>query len=561
MYDNSFIMIKMIFPIFVAILVGGVGGYLIHDRIASQQTESMSQGAIDGSPSAKSGDAMPSPSFGGKRVAHQGNPKASQSDSQNKSRPPLPRISTLLGGARNYAEFMVAFENMVPRLHASDPLTLAQSTLEMPDGFERDATMMFAFGQLAERDPQGAMRFVEAMPEGEDRDQAIKWVASGLQPGNLSQAIAFAEKIGDFDTKKMILAQVIASEAESNPVGAMSSALTVADPSIRSLAVSSSAEAWASSDPSSALKYAVDKASPSVRSQMLAALSSAPDADSAALLDAVVQHMPAGDDFEHAIGDIFTNWATKDPMAAATGLSKLPPGPSTAAAAYEVAHALVDSNPDKNAVASWALNLPEGNVRLEGLRGIFGEWGRSEPQAALAQAAKLSGEERKVAVSKLVDSWAVNNPNQVLDWVSRGAGGFNDAIDVATQSAMRSIASNSPTDATAKLDSVPAPYKASAMRSIMESWCLQDAESAAQWLDKQARGPQIDGAAGLLARSIAREDPETAMKWALDISNPQGRMEAARQVATTWKQNDPAAVREYLNRQGRQDMISQLFAE
>ena len=554
-------MIKMIFTIFVALLVGGAAGFLIHDRIAPPDLDSSSQRAIYGSPAAKSGDAVPSPSLAGKPVASHANPKATQSDTQNKSRAPLPRVSTLLGGARNYAEFLAAFENMVPRLRGSDPLELAKSTLEMSNGFEREATMMFAFGQFAERDPQGAIRFVESMPEGDDRDQAIKWVASGLQPGNLSQAIAVAEKIGDYDTKKMILAEVIASEAESNPVGAMSSALKVSDPRIRSLAVSSSAEAWASSDPSSALKYAVDKASPSVRSQMFVALSSAPDTDSAALLDAVVQHMPAGDDFEHAIADIFTNWATKDPMAAATGLSKLPPGPSTAAAAVEVAQALVDSNPDKNAVATWALNLPEGNVRLQGLRGIFGEWGRSEPQAALAQAAKLSGDERKAAVSELVDSWAVNNPNQVLDWVSRGAGGFNDASDVATQSAMRSIASNSPTDATAKLDSVAAPYKASAMRAIMESWCLQDAESAAQWLDKQPRGPQIDGAAGLLARSIAREDPETAMKWALGISNPQGRMEAARQVAASWKQNDPVAAREYINRQGGQDLISHLFAE
>ena len=552
-------MIKLVSTAALALLVGGTAGFLIRDRIALQPTSSTSQDLIQPSPDTRAAGKSPTLAIAPKSNSAPVIPVHSQSITQKKTHAPSAGVSTLLEGARSYEEFLSAFENMVPRLRGSDPVALAQSTLDMPDGFERDATMMFAFGQFAETDPQGAIRFVESMPEGEARDQAMKWVASGLQPGNLSQAIAIAEKIEDYDTKKLILAQVITSECKENPAGAISSALKLTDPKIRRLAVSSSAEAWASSDPSSALKYAVDKADPSLRSQMLAALSSAPDADSAVLLDAVVQHMPAGDEFEHAISDLFTNWVENDPAAAAQGLSKLPPGPSSAAAAGEVGRALVESNPDKNAIAAWALGLPEGNVRLEGLRGVFDEWGKSDPQAALAQASKLSGAERQTAVTRLVDSWAVNNPGQVLDWVSRGAGGFSDALDMATQSAMRSIASNSPNDATAKLASVPAAYKASATLAIVESWSFQDAEAAAQWLGKQPRGPQTDGAAGLLARSISREDPETAMQWALGISNPKARMDAAREVATMWKQNDPAAARDYATRNGGQNSVSRLF--
>jgi hypothetical protein len=556
-------MIKLISTAFVALLVGGTAGFLIRGHIVPPAPSLVSPQILpnENSPAVAQSEGAASPSLSVKPTAVSGALSSSPGAAQKKTHVPSLGVSTLLGGARSYAEFLSAFENMVPRLRGSDPVALAQSTLDMPEGFERDATMMFAFGQFAETDPQGAIRFVESMPEGEVRDQAMKWVSSGLQPGNLSQAIAIAEKIEDYDTKKLILAQVIASESEENPAGAMSSALKLTDSQIRSLAVSSSAEAWATSDPSSALKYAVDKADPAVRSQMLAALSSAPDADSAALFDAVVQHMPAGDEFEHAISDLFTNWAEKDPAAAAQGLSKLPPGPSTAAAAGEVGRALVESNPDKNAIAAWALGLPEGNVRLEGLRGVFDEWGRSDPQSALAQASKLSGAERQTAVTRLVDSWAVNDPGQVLDWVSRGAGGFSDALDMATQAAMRSMVSNSPAEATAKLKSVPAPYKASAISAIVDSWSLQDAESAAQWLSKQPRGPQTDGAAGVLARSIAREDPETAMQWALGISNPEARMNAARQVAAMWKQNDPAAARDYATRQGNQNSVTRLFED
>lgn len=554
-------MIKIISTACVALLVGGTAGFLVRDRMVSASPSSSTAPSRESVSTTSTGNLPPSPLSPGKPSSAPVSLAASQAATQKKTRPPSPGVSTLLGGARSYSEFLSAFENMVPRLRSSDPVALAQSTLDMPEGFEREATMMFAFGQFAERDPQGAIRFVESLPEGEDRDAALKWVASGLQPGNLSQAIAIAEKIDDFDTKKQILAQVIASEAEANPAGAMGSALKLADPRIRDLAVSASAEAWASTDPSSALKYAIDKADPVVRSQMLSALSSASDVDSPALLDAVVQHMPAGDEFEHAIGDLFTNWADSDPAAAAVGLSKLPAGPSAAAAAGDVARALVESNPDKSALASWALGLPEGNVRLEGLRGLFDEWGKSDPQAALAEAAKLSGEERQTAVSKLVDSWAVNNPGQVLDWVSRGAGGFNDALDTATQSAMRSLASNSPNDATAKLGVVPAAYKGSAMRAIIESWSMQDAESAAQWLGSQPRGPQTDGAAGLLARAIVREDPETAMQWALGISDPQARADAARQVASAWKRHDPASASDYANRQGRQSSVSRFFEE
>jgi hypothetical protein len=94
----------------------------------------------------------------------------------------------------------------------------------------------------------------------------------------------------------------------------------------------------------------------------------------------------------------------------------------------------------------------------------------------------------------------------------------------------------------------------------VEVWSEIDAESAAAWLASKPKGPQIDGAAGRLALSLAREDPEMAMEWALAITTPESRANTAREVVRQWKQRSPDAARAFASKSS-DPAISAILAE
>ena len=466
----------------------------------------------------------------------------------------------VLGEARSHREVVAALENLLPRLRTGNPQEMAKSALEMPEGAERDMALMLSLGELAERNPSEALRFAESLPVGEDRDEALRWIASGLPSGNIERTLALADSVKDSDLRELIVAKVIAKEAESNPASAMSALTMIEDPAIRANALAATAESWVSADPEGALDHAKKSADQAVRSDLLAFLSASPEADSKQVFEAVLEQMPSGMAYQAAISDLFENWAANDPSAAAAALSKIPPGPALDSATSEVASALANSSAPKKEIASWIGGLPQGSARLQALDGFYSEWGRTDPSGALGEAARLTGGDRNAALTSLVNSWAGEDPASVLDWGIRGANGFDESRDLAVQSGIRGIAYVDPSEAARQVGTVPPALQASANSALVEVWSELDAESAAAWLSSKPKGPAIDGAAGRLAMSLVREDPEMAMEWALAISAPESRNETAREVARQWKQRNPDAARAYSSKISSPS-VSEMFAD
>ena len=504
-------------------------------------------------------------------------PQAPQADGKSKpNSPPAPapvpqvapvlvvsetsKALAVLGEARSHREVVAALENLLPRLRGGNPQEMAKSALEMPEGAERDMALMLSLGELAERNPTEALRFAESLPVGEDRDQALRWIATGLPSGNIERTLALADSVEDSDLRELIVAKVIAKEAESDPSSAMNALQMIEDPAIRANALAATAESWVSADPDGALEHAKNSADPAVRSDLLAFLSSSPEADSQKVFEAVLTQMPSGMAYQGAISDLFENWADKDPSAAAAALAQIPPGPALDSAASEVASALANSSAPKKEIAAWIGGLPNGSARLEALDGFYSEWGRTDPSGALAEAARLTGGDRNAALTSLVNSWAGEDPTSVLEWGIRGANGFDEAKDLAVQSGVRGIARVDPAEAVRQIGGVPPALQASANSALVEVWSEVDAESAAAWLASKPKGPQIDGAAGRLALSLAREDPEMAMEWALAITTPEARTKASREVARQWKQRNPDGARAFASKSS-DPSISAIFAE
>ena len=466
----------------------------------------------------------------------------------------------VLGSARNHKEVVDALETLLPRLRGGNPVEFAKSALELPPGAERDMALMLSLGELGERNPAEAFRFAESLPEGPERDQALRWIASGLPAGNLERTLSLVDSVTDSDLRKLIVANVVAKEAETNPAAAMNALQMIEDPLIRANALAATANSWAESDPESALSHAKTSSDPAVRADLLLALSSSPEADSKEVFKAVLESMPSGMAYQAAISDLFENWAAKDPSAAAGVLSQIPPGPALDSATAEVATAMAESDAPKKQIAAWIGGLPEGSARLEAVDGFYSEWARTDPSGALTEVARLKGADRNTALTSLVNSWAGEDPASVLEWGIRGANGFDDAKDLAVQSGIRGIARVDPAEAARQTAGVPSAMQASAASALVEVWSEVDAGAAAAWLSTKPRGPGMDGAAGRLAMSLAREDPEMAMEWALAITAPQSRSQTAREVARQWKQRNPESARAFATKSS-DPSVSALFAE
>ena len=466
----------------------------------------------------------------------------------------------VLSEAHSHREVVAALENLLPRLRGGNPQEMAKSALEMPEGAERDMALMLSLGELAERNPSDALRFSESRPAGEDRDQALRWIATGLPTGNIERTLALADSVKDSGLRELIVAKVIAKEAESDPASAMNALKMIEDPAIRANALAATAESWVSADPDGALDHAKNSADPAVRADLLAFLSASPEADSKKVFEAVLTQMPSGMAYQGAISDLFENWAHKDPSAAAVALSQIPPGPALDSATSEVASAMAHSSAPKKEIAAWIGGLPKGSARLEALDGFYSEWGRTDPSGALTEAARLTGGDRSAALTSLVNSWAGEDPASVLEWGIRGANGFDEAKDLAVRSDVRGIARVDPAEAARQIGAVPPALQASANSALVEVWSEVDAESAAAWLSSKPKGPQIDGAAGRLALSLAREDPEMAMDWALAITAPEARAKATREVVRQWKQRNPDAARAFASKSS-DPSVSAIFAE
>ena len=479
---------------------------------------------------------------------------------------PVPTVSetskalAVLAEARSHREVVAALENLLPRLRSGNPQEMATSALKMPEGAERDMALMLSLGELAEQNPSEALRFAESLPAGEDRDQALRWIATGLPSGNIERTLALADRVQDSDLRKLIVEKIIAREAESDPASAMNTLQMIEDPAVRATALSATAESWVSADPAGALEYAKNSADPAARADLLGFLSCSPDVDSKQVFEAVISQMPSGFAYQAAISDLFENWSTKDPSSAAIALSQIPPGPALDSATSEVATALANSSAPKKEIAAWIGGLPNGSARLEALDGFYSEWGRTDPSGALAEAARLTGGDRNAALTSLVNSWAGEDPASVLEWGMRGANGFDEAKDLAVQSGVRGIARVDPAEAVRQIGGVPSGLQASANSALVEVWSEIDAESAAAWLSSKPKGPQIDGAASRLAISLALEDPEMAMEWALAITAPESRKNTAREVLQQWKRSNPESARAYASK-SLEPSLSALLAE
>jgi hypothetical protein len=101
-----------------------------------------------------------------------------------------------------------------------------------------------------------------------------------------------------------------------------------------------------------------------------------------------------------------------------------------------------------------------------------------------------------------------------------------------------------------QLAHTPPDQRGPTYASIIGRWVATDANAAGAWLGFQPQTPDLDGARSSFASRIAHRDPEAAMAWARQITQPAQRAQTVERVYMAWHVKDSAAAQAALDSSG-----------
>lgn len=431
-------------------------------------------------------------------------------------------------------------------LARKDPRAALQLSASLGQTSERGLSdMQIIFGTWARQDPEAAMAAAEQM-EGPTRDMARRGLVSTLVQTDPEAAWRYAQNLpASAESYADPRMDVIQRWADTDPQAALKAALSISDAQTRPMAISRAVASWSSRDFPAALDYAVGLQDTTLRSEILYAMSMNGGADSQKLLNALIEHMPVGDNFRNAVSNLLGNWARENPAEAAAAVTQLPAGRALSSAVSRVASQWAETGPPSQVLA-WAQSLPAGEARANALEAVFSQMSSRDPQQAMAALAMLPAADRKDAINSFAQGWSRSNPQAVLQWAGTLAdpGERSDVI----RSAVAQWAGTAPEAAAAWVERLPADQNASAMQAVADRWASKDAEAAAAWVARQPAGQAKDSAISSLTRQIASEDPEAALQWAGTIADAKTRERQTEQLARDWMRQDPGAARKWIEK-------------
>lgn len=168
--------------------------------------------------------------------------------------------------------------------------------------------------------------------------------------------------------------------------------------------------------------------------------------------------------------------------------------------------------------ARWGESLPDGPLKGAALDSVANAYVRQDPEAAASWAAKFAGTDYGArAVEEVGREWAAKDPQAAVTWLQS----LNEG-----------------------------PAQAWGARSAFSQWTQRDPLAASQYLASMPHSPFRDSAVSGLVRSIAGEDPESAMIWAQTIRDERSRMRNIMRTGREWFQRDPGAAAAWLETAG-----------
>lgn len=234
-------------------------------------------------------------------------------------------------------------------------------------------------------------------------------------------------------------------------------------------------------------------------------------------------------------------WSRTDPAGAMAWAKSLPEDSRGGAYTGLVGGMMAE---DPLAATRTAKELPPGEDRERLMGNIAETWGNRDPQAALAWAATLEGEEKTEANKKALNGWANKDPKAAAAHLATLPAAEGDKYLGAIAGRW---ANRNPSEAAAWLTTQPeGDGRKEAMGSVMGSWSETEPEKASAWLVTQPTGGSKDTGIVTLANSQVKSDPEAALTWAATINDPTTRSLQLKANVRQWARRDNAAASQWV---------------
>ena len=281
--------------------------------------------------------------------------------------------------------------------------------------------------------------------------------------------------------------------------------------------------------------------------------------------------------------EMFSEWASHDPSAAATAALNLPSslrdGKSSTASVATWRTASTWALQDPSGALAWANALPAGQAKTDAINSITETMSQQNAKPAVDYATQvaqlLNGPGNNSQLKEITTNWAQDDPAGLLSWANNNLTGDNYVN--AAQNALKSMVQADPAAAAAALtqisdpsvvnpaiaqlatnwaaqdvhaalawaQSLPADNAAvrnSAISNVLKSWTITDPSGAATYIQQNLT---TDPAFGKLATEVVNNwgnfDPQSALTWAQSLPPGSTQTSVVTAAITQLAKVDPQA--------------------
>lgn len=451
-------------------------------------------------------------------------------------------------------------------------LTWAQA---LEKGDVRNDSLAAVAGQLAKRDPSGALKLISENFAGRDAANAYDNVFSAWAETDFANAYAAAQGITDPGMRVRAMRAALNQKVESDPRTVLEALRTAKLSELRWDIGNRAMSRWLERDLNAARDYAMALPAGEMRDQGIQTVArELARRDPRAGLD-WLRDLPDTGSRDDAIQALFSSWAGSDSKAALEGARGLPEGRLRDNALSQLAQNLVDT--DLSAALGLLKELPAGGPTDNAYQQVAWRWARTDPKGAAEWFIDNGSENNRWAIGQIVNEWARNDPDAALKWASALPDSREQKGDLVGQ-VLANLVRNNPTDAIEQFGKLAPAQQASAAGNVASNWAWRDPAAAAKWAtglkDDAARtnafgsvagtwgnrdpaaatrwletlptGGARDSAVQSFASNVAHRDPEGALAWALTIGDAGKRDGALQGVVSNWARKDQAAATQWV---------------
>jgi hypothetical protein len=500
-------------------------------------------------------------------------------------------LQNLSNGSKKESYFNVLYDVWADQ-DAVEALRFAQNLY--PESLRNSMTQV-SLSRWATSHPKDALSWVMKRPPSQEKESELNLVLGSWAEVDPRAAIASINSLPPNFNENQVFMSIANAWVQTDPKAAFAWVETLPS-NVRLSTWQGMISQWANVDSHSAFLY-VDslKNTPRFREAIPNVIPYLSEADLSLALN-WIQHLPVGRDRTSLISSVIPRWASFDLTAASKYVRTMPDGAAQTEAIGSIifewqnkdlqsgfnwaqtfsskasrdlaCETLISGWAEKDSVAA-AQFLKSANheIQLQTVSDVATQYGLKNANEALNWAQGLSSDIKKIAISAIFSNWSRNDPSSATQYIqsmlkgedqqnaieifaeevgSSNPQGVLNAINILQEdksknaayvSLMSSWSSTDPRGAIQWLNELPEGETRQNLMSIgVQAWCEYDLNAVSNWLQTLTPGKSKDVAISTYA--TWESDPQTALRWAQNIGDPEMRTRNIVSIVSTWWQQD-----------------------